>query len=393
MVGVLMIISLLFAASVPLLTNVVETQRIVDERTALKTVAATLKTAIEKEQYFPNANNETPWTQIDNDDTSWWKLVSRNGGGSAAGARYPIASKAEGSQPRKLFYAPAPTLVNGSFEGGSFFQVTQDGEGWLQDPRNPRELRILLLSTNNSDLLIPNELTPAQFENFWSNWFVNPEGNVAWSSFGLAEGLWRGRASELILERVDLRELVCEARIANRQKMKLRPGSLSAQYNEFQSSGLLGQEYLSGSLYVSTEDQSGTVLSIVKTTDSVNASETLLDVIVQRVGSFDNFEKDAVPVVKVTGTTTDTPFLTREIGIEIDLLDYAPVALVDSGSRQAGEPLEGWTQGYENFYFLKGQTLLFGSFSLEGDPIEQLEYALFERQTGFRYDGLSWQVD
>ncbi|KRP36130.1 MAG: hypothetical protein ABS34_08780, partial [Opitutaceae bacterium BACL24 MAG-120322-bin51] len=212
MIGVMVVISILFAAVVPSAVDMIRNQRMVDDRAELPKIAATLKLGMQREQRFPvYANASTVGT--DSDDRYWWKLAARHGAGSANEARYPLGIRPGEATTRKLYFAKA------SWSDQSFFQVTGSGNTWLANPLDPQELRLLLVSTTNPDLSLPDVLTNTQFNAFWNNWAVGNNGDPAtgnWPNYGLSRVQWAGRAPELNIERIDLRDWLCTVVIENR---------------------------------------------------------------------------------------------------------------------------------------------------------------------------------
>jgi len=219
MIGVMVVISILFAAAVPSVVNLIRTQRSVDDRAALPKIAAALKLGMLREQRFPlDMNASTAGTAADAD--YWWNLATRHGAGSANEARYPLGTIPGEANTRKLYFAKA------SWGGQSFFEITGDGSTWLADPLDPQELRLLLVSTTNPDLPLADVLTNTQFNAFWNNWAVGSDGNPAsgdWPDYGLSKEQWTGRAPELNIERIDLREWLCTVVIENRRAIAAEP--------------------------------------------------------------------------------------------------------------------------------------------------------------------------
>ena len=71
MIGVMVVISILFAAAVPSVVNLIRTQRSVDDRAALPKIAAALKLGMLREQRFPlDMNASTAGTAAD--ANYWW---------------------------------------------------------------------------------------------------------------------------------------------------------------------------------------------------------------------------------------------------------------------------------------------------------------------------------
>ena len=215
LIGVLTIISLLLAAAAPLTIDIIRSQRQAGDDAYLPVIADALKRGVLREQLFPLDDAALPGPA---DTSAWWRLAERHGGGSEGQIRFPEGS----DRPRRLFLAAS------NWAGKTFYETTGDGSAWLADVSDPAELRMLLLSTTNPDLLLPASLTPAQFEAFWSDWSVGANGNTAIGSladFGLNVAAWTGRAAELNLERIDLRDLLCRVVIENRRAIVAPEGS------------------------------------------------------------------------------------------------------------------------------------------------------------------------
>lgn len=221
MIGVMIVISILFAAAVPSVVNLIRTQRSVDERVELPKIAAALKLGMLREQVFPIYENDAS-VSTDGNDAYWWNLAERHGGGSANEVRYPLGIRPGSEVTRKLYFAEA------SWSNQSFFQVTGDGSAWLADPLDPEELRLLLVSTTNPDLSLPDSLSNTVFNAFWNNWAVGSDGNPAsddWANYGLNQVDWKGRSAELNVQRIDLRDWLCTVVIENRRAIAEASGA------------------------------------------------------------------------------------------------------------------------------------------------------------------------
>ena len=220
MIGVMIVISILFAAAVPSVVNLIRTQRSVDERVELPKIAAALKLGMLREQVFPIYENDAS-VSTDGNDAYWWNLAARHGGGGANEVRYPLGIRPDSEVTRKLYFA------KDNWSNQSFFQVTGDGSAWLADPLDPEELRLLLVSTTNPDLSLPDSLdNEDKFNAFWDDWAVGSDGNPAsgnWANYGLNQVDWKGRAAELNVQRIDLRDWLCTVVIENRRAIKAEP--------------------------------------------------------------------------------------------------------------------------------------------------------------------------
>jgi len=215
----MIVISILFAAAVPSVVNLIRTQRSVDERVELPKIAAALKLGMLREQVFPIYENDAS-VSTDGNDAYWWNLAERHGGGGANEVRYPLGIRPDSEVTRKLYFS------KDNWSNQSFFQVTGDGSDWLADPLDPEELRLLLVSTTNPDLSLPDSLSNTEFDVFWNNWAVGSDGNPAsddWANYGLNEVDWKGRAAELNVQRIDLRDWLCTVVIENRRAIAAEP--------------------------------------------------------------------------------------------------------------------------------------------------------------------------
>ena len=244
LIGVLVIIAILSAAVLPSAIDIIRVQRAVNEAAELPKVAEALKLGILREQMFPIFENDPVVPTLVKDGSKsgyWWNLASRHGGGSASEVRYPIGIRPGDSTTRKLYYAEdkentwGVEVVTVGIEevttdsrGRSFFEITGDGRDWLDDFQNPTELRLLLLSTTNPDLPLPDDLDKTSINNLWEDWAVGSNGDPAtgtWGYYGLDESEWKGRAAELNIERIDLRDLLCTVIIENRLAVKAINGA------------------------------------------------------------------------------------------------------------------------------------------------------------------------
>jgi len=226
LIGVMAVIAILSAAVLPGAIDLIRTQRAVNEGAELPKIAEALKRGMLREQVFPIYENDAS-VPTDGNDAYWWNLAERHGGGSANEVRYPLGIRPGSEVTRKLYFAEA------NWGGQSFFEVTGDGSAWLADPLDPKELRLLLVSTTNPDLSLPDSLSNTEFDAFWNNWGVGSDGNPAsesegfedWSDYGLNEVEWKGRAAELNVQRIDLRDWLCTVVIENRRAIAAASGA------------------------------------------------------------------------------------------------------------------------------------------------------------------------
>jgi prepilin-type N-terminal cleavage/methylation domain-containing protein len=242
LVGVMVVIAILTAAVLPSTIDLIRVQRAVDEAAELPKVAEALKRGMLREQVFPIDQNAAS-VSTSGSDAYWWNLAARHGGGSANELRYPLGVRPGADQTRKLYFAEAnwgdDTLDITLGNGVPFAAITGTGldklnpapslpaTGWI-DPADPHELRLLLLSTTNPDLPLPDSLSNNEFNKFWDDWAVGSDGDPntgTWSSYGLSAGDWQGRAAELNIERIDLRDWLCTVVIENRRAIEEASGA------------------------------------------------------------------------------------------------------------------------------------------------------------------------
>ena len=404
LIGVMVVIAILAAAVLPSTIDLIQVQRSVNEGTKLPQVAEAVKRGILREQFFPSIENNY-LSAIDGDDGYWWNLASRHGGGSASEIRYPLGERPKSINTRKLYFAQP------SWGGKSFFQVTGDGTSWISDSLNPKELRLILLSTTSIDLQLPDILSSESFDALWDKWSIGNDGNPAignWSNYGLTT-IWEGRATELNIQRIDLRDWLSTVVIENHRAIKDAPGEI---YNSSVSE--LSGNWVPGSLYAYTENQAGSSvrLSLLDTTIDSPPNQIPVSqidkVIFTKRGKIVDESLDAV--IKVAGTpiggTPPTISTPTTVQITLNLTDYAPVSLLDPYNEENFTNISGWgltnDDDYRKFYFIDrffliGQELLLGepwklTLSADGFPTSS-EVGIFVIDETFsllRFDGLQW---
>jgi prepilin-type N-terminal cleavage/methylation domain-containing protein len=424
MIGVMIVISILFAAAVPSVVNLIRTQRSVDERVELPKIAAALKLGMLREQVFPIYENDASISTNGN-DAYWWNLAERHGGGSANELRYPLGIRPGSTTTRKLYFAKT------GWGDQSFFEITGDGSTWLADPLDPQELRLLLVSTTNPDLPLADVLTNTQFNAFWNNWAVGSDGNPAsgdWPNYGLSKDPWVGRAPELNIERIDLREWLSTVVIENRRAIAEASGA------EFTDPGFVGF-WDRGSVYTSSLNlqDAGFVILARETTEDLNSNgvldtgedannngfldigedlngDRILDpgedldgdgfldppqwytyltaVAMSNRGKQMNEDEDVGFTVAGRRSFESPAF--QSITATLTLTNRAPLALISSLSTDSPLTLSGWGNAddpIQNRYFLKTQELLLG------EPWTFAEVGIFtitENFSTLRFDGLQW---
>lgn len=448
MIGVMIVISILFAAAVPSVVNLIRTQRSVDERVELPKIAAALKLGMLREQVFPIYENDAS-ISTDGNKAYWWNLAERHGGGSANELRYPLGIRPGSEVTRKLYFAEA------SWSNQSFFQVTGDGSAWLADPLDPEELRLLLVSTTNPDLSLPDSLNNEdKFNAFWDEWAVGSDGNPAsesegfedWSDYGLNEVEWKGRAAELNVQRIDLRDWLCTVVIENRRAIAEASGadlssaltsalgfwdrgsvsvsSTNLQDAEFiiqardttedlnQNNSLDSGEDANGNSFLdSGEDLNGNgALDSGEDLDGDNFFDhpaliyTYVEAVIQtqRGRRLIQVEDPSdIPLVAKPATVTirgRRSLSVQSITASLTLTGLAPIALINPNNAVDAEPLYDFVNDFgliENRYFLKTQELLLGEpWPKPGTtPPVYPEVGIFtitENFSTLRFDGLQW---
>ena len=220
LIGVMAVIAILAVAVLPGAIDLIRTQRAVKESEVLPKIAEALKRGMLREQVFPIYENDAD-ELTEGNDAYWWNLAARHGGGSPNELRYPLGIRPGSEVTRKLYFAKE------SWSGKVFSEVTEDGLDWLNNFQDPTELRLLLISTTNPDLLLPDTLNEPWFNKFWKDWSVGSDGDPAsgaWTNYGLSSTEWQGRAAELNVQRIDLRDWLCTVVIENRRAIKEASG-------------------------------------------------------------------------------------------------------------------------------------------------------------------------
>ena len=160
LIGVMAVIAILSAALLPGAIDMIRVQRAVNDRAELPKIAEALKRGMLREQVFPIYENAAS-VSTDGNDAYWWNLAARHGGGSINEVRYPLGIRPGSTTTRKLYFAEAnwgdDTFDGIANNGTSFNYITGDGpaklaenatDGWVY-PKDPTELRLLLISTTN----------------------------------------------------------------------------------------------------------------------------------------------------------------------------------------------------------------------------------------------------
>lgn len=418
LIGVLVIISILAAAVVPSAIDLIQVQRAVNESAELPKIAQALKLGMIREQTFPS-------TQLDSTGSGtptvplWWQLAARHGGGSINEVGYPLGVRPGAANTRRLYFAKS------DWDGGSFFEITGDGTSWLNDPLDPNELRLLLVSTTNSTLPLPDSasLTENQFNALWEDWAIGEAGNPigTWSSYGLNDTAWAGRAAELTIERVDLRDLLATVLIENRVSI-VGPAQTPAQTPaQMLALGDLipipaGQktDWVPGSVYAFAENCVGAVIHLQTSEQSdgnvpPSLTTTIEGLVISRHGIItdDTVDSGNPPRIqfggqRLTSSTNSngnpvTTTVPESYTVDLELTDLAPISLINPRNPSQITSLNptGFSVTSERFHFLLGQELLLGAPKL--NPSGVLEYpevgiyTIDQTQNNLRFDGVMWQ--
>lgn len=403
LIGVLTIISIILAMVAPMTLQMLKLQRQQADEAALPEIAQALKLAMMREQSFPDASTDT-------DPLFWSTMAARHGAGSANEIRY---SDNQQAVERRLYFADS------GLSGDTFFDIVS-GSGaagqWLIDFDDPSELRLLLLSTINPDLPLPSTLSTAAFNAIWTNWSNAPGAPTASDigSFGLAAA-WVGRAGELNIERIDLRDFLCQVAIENAYYASGFYDSSGQLKGSFLASDFgfsAGSNYLRDSVQIGTENLAGVKVALNLTNSSIveqtvtgppagtiDHEATQLDatapVLVLNAGRIIDEASDANVRIRLQTVDANGPASSVEYTYRVynasATNSRAPMRLQDPDPPNAYFALS-FTGTFSDRYFLKGQKLYldlpwWASFATAPDPIE---FPITENQSTLRFDGLSW---
>ena len=401
LIGVLTIISIILAMVAPMTLQMLKLQRQQADEAALPEIAQALKLAMMREQSFPDASTDT-------DLLFWSTMAARHGAGSANEIRY---SDNQQSVERRLYFADS------GLNGDTFFDIVS-GSGaagqWLIDFDDPRELRLLLLSTINPDLPLPGTLSTAAFNAIWTNWSNAPDAPTAPATFGLGAA-WVGRAGELNIERIDLRDFLCQVAIENAYYASGfydTSGQLEGSFEASDFGFSTASNYLRATVQIGTENLAGAKVALNLTNSSIveqtvtgppagtiDHEATQLDatapVLVLNAGRIIDEASDAnirirLQTVDANGPASSAEFTYRVYNASATN-SRAPMRLQDPDPANAYFALS-FTGTFSDRYFLKGQKLYldlpwWASFATAPDPIE---FPITENQSTLRFDGLSW---
>ena len=382
LIGVMAVIAILSAAVLPGAIDLIRTQRAVKEGAELPKIAEALKRGMLREQAFPIYENDAG-ELTEGNDAYWWNLAARHGGGSANEVRYPLGIRPGSEVTRKLYFA------KGSWSGKVFSEVTEDGLDWLNNFQDPTELRLLLVSTTNPDLLLPDTLNEPRFNKFWEDWSVGSDGDPAsgaWSNYGFSGSEWQGRAAELNVQRIDLRDWLCTVVIENRRAIEEASG------DELFTPALSGDWELD-TVYAFTKNQVGSeiILQLKEVPDSSDPPviyTQITNVVLTKRGRVT--DEASLTTIEVRGNRIGTSSGSTTVSIELTLTNRAPLALLNPDVPSAPIVITEWTNAdpyIQNRYFLKSQELLLG------EPWTSAEVGIFiitESFSTLRFDGLEW---
>ena len=382
LIGVMAVIAILAAAVLPGAIDLIRTQRAVKESEVLPKIAEALKRGMLREQVFPIYENDAD-ELTEGNDAYWWNLAARHGGGSANELRYPLGIRPGSEVTRKLYFAKE------SWSGKVFSEVTEDGLDWLNNFQDPTELRLLLVSTTNPDLLLPDTLNEPRFNKFWEDWSVGSDGDPAsgaWSNYGFSSSEWQGRAAELNVQRIDLRDWLCTVVIENRRAIEEASG------DELFIPALSGDWELD-TVYAFTKNQVGSeiILQLKEVPDSSDPPviyTQITNVVLTKRGRVT--DEASLTTIEVRGNRIGTSSGSATVSIELTLTNRAPLALLNPDVPSTPIVITEWTNAdpyIQNRYFLKSQELLLG------EPWTSAEVGIFiitESFSTLRFDGLGW---
>ena len=414
LIGVMAVIAILAAAVLPGAIDLIRTQRAVKEGEVLPKIAEALKRGMLREQVFPIYENDADELTAGN-DAYWWNLAARHGGGSANELRYPLGIRPRSEVTRKLYFAEAnwgDDSYDGFIGNGTPFNyITDVGpakssenavDGWVY-PNDPTELRLLLISTTNPDLPLPDTLNEQRFNNFWEDWTVDSDGDPAsgtWSSYGLSSIEWDGRAAELNVQRIDLRDWLCTVVIENRRAIEEASGDEFDDGSDQKTGTLLDDVWDLGTVYAYTTNQVGSeiILQLKEVPDNsdptaIYSYAEIKNVVLTKRGrvtdeaSSTTIEVRGNKTVQV-GTPPAPTTSPATATITLNLTNLAPIALIRPNNADIDLfDFENDSATIENRYFLLNQELLLK------EPWNQSEVGIFSITEPFstlRFDGLQW---
>ena len=372
LIGVMAVIAILAAAVLPGAIDLIRTQRAVKEGEVLPKIAEALKRGMLREQIFPVYENDADKLTVGN-DAYWWNLAARHGGGSANEVRYPLGIRPRSEVTRKLYFAET------SWSDKSFSEVTDDGLDWLNNFQDPTELRLLLISTTNPDLLLPDTLNEQRFNRFWEDWAVGSDGNPAvgrWFRYGLSSSEWDGRAAELNVQRIDLRDWLCTVTMEVRRRINL--SSLGS--NPFNP---IDVEETSDLRRVVLKNASGASVYIARSTNISGSSANY---------TIESVAIDGAPIAEIEFDPNDEVYSELPNRPQLVLLSGSTeIDTIDLTLEDRNETLPGFNNNssvIQSRYFLLNETI----FLKNDDQVPALvgEFIITEPFSTLRFDGLQW---
>jgi len=421
------VIAILSAAVLPGAIDLIRTQRAVKEGAELPKIAEALKRGMLREQIFPVYENDAGELTAGS-DAYWWNLAARHGGGSANEVRYPLGIRPDSTTTRKLYFAEPDwggDIFDGIIGNGTPFNYITDvgpakssetaTDGWVY-PNDPTELRLLLISTTNPDLPLPDTLNERRFNRFWEEWAVGSDGDPtigSWPRYGLSSTEWQGRAAELNVQRIDLRDWLCTVVIENRRAIRESGG---AEFNDVsvQKTGTpLDDRWDLGTVYAYTTNQVGSeiILQLKEVSDSSDPTAIytyteIKNVVLTKRGRIAEeapVPNDTVITIEVrgnktvqTGTPPEPTTSPATATITLNHTYLAPIALISPNNADIDLfDFENNSATIENRYFLLNQELLLKEpWEKPGiTPPEYREVGIFSITEAFstlRFDGLQW---
>ncbi len=393
LIGVMLVIAILAAAVAPVAVQLIQYQRQVSEEAFLPVIGDALKRAILREQHFPMSSSSASAAAVPAE--VWWKMAARHGAGGEFEIRYSRPSSASDNSERRVY------LAQPDWGGKSFFEVTANGgsgvgRDWLDNPRDPIELRLLIFSTMNLDLPLPASLTSGEFNKFWDEWSVGLNGGPGvgeLADYGLSAA-WAGRAAELNIERIDLRELLCQVVIENRLHASafydadgdLRRSIPLTTPQIFLADPLpvLGTHNLQGArLQLEMDFTAGDPVAAPPVEDQVSVTGILI------LQSGRRIDEESAAEIRLAGRLTngETVFIQQPLDDSSD--ERAPIDLLDPNAAN-GIGMDGWAvadDSVQERYFLRSQELLLG---LPANGEVAGVFVIDKSFQTLRFDGLKW---
>jgi prepilin-type N-terminal cleavage/methylation domain-containing protein len=373
LIGVMAVIAILAAAVLPGAIDLIRTQRAVKEGEVLPKIAEALKRGMLREQIFPIYENDAD-ELTEGNDAYWWNLAARHGGGSANELRYPLGIRPGSGVTRKLYFAKE------SWSGKVFSEVTGDGLDWLNNFQDPTELRLLLVSTTNPDLLLPDTLNEPRFNKFWEDWAVGNDGDPAsgaWSNYGFSSSDWQGRAAELNVQRIDLRDWLCTVTMEVRRRVNLS----NLGINPFNPTEV---EETSDLRRVVLKNASGASVYVTRSTNTSGSSANYtIESVVIDGAPIAEIEFD--PNNEVYSELPNRPQLVLLSGsIEKDVIN---LTLEDRNETLPG--FDNNSSVIQSRYFLLNETIFLKN-DVPVNPAVVGEFIITESFSTLRFDGLEW---